>query len=115
MANMGRAPNLQISQWFSQGASFFEGWEDLANCAQRFDLPWTSDKRPSFDEQQVMAGVCSDCPVIAKCARRGLGAVGGFYAGVWIPWQTMTPESTDTRSMRIYGRSKLRGLAERSR
>jgi len=109
---MPRTPNLQISQWFTQGG-FFEGWEDLANCNGRFDLPWTPNHRPSFEEQQVMAEVCSDCPVIAKCARRGLSSVGGFYAGVWIPWQTLTPDSSDTRSMRIYGRSKLRGLAGR--
>jgi hypothetical protein len=111
---MGRTPNLKISQWFKQGGVFLEGWEDLANCRGRHDLPWTPNFRPSFEDQRAMADVCSDCPVMAKCAQRGLGAVGGFYAGVWIPWKTLTPDTDDTRAIRIHGRRKLKVLADES-
>jgi hypothetical protein len=54
-----------------------------------------------------MAAVCSDCPVIVKCARYARsGTKGGFYAGVWLPWDKTN--STTLRENRHRAQAALR-------
>lgn len=65
-----------------------------AECASHQDLPWTGistetgEVSPTVTDQKVMAQVCADCPVLHTCAAFALNTpgVGGFYAGIWLPW-----------------------------
>lgn len=69
-------------------------WMKDAACAARQDLPWvgvsteTSETAPTVSQQREMAQVCADCPILYDCARYALDTkgVGGFYAGIWLPW-----------------------------
>lgn len=58
-----------------------------ARCQQRPELPWTADSEPSNRVKLLMRECCAGCPVIDRCAEMGVGALGGMYAGVWLPWK----------------------------
>lgn len=106
---------MAISQWYKQNALLNAGWVGNATCGRRQDLPWTPDSRPSTLDQEAMAAICDECPVIKKCAHHALHAQngrlveGGFYAGVWLPWP-YSSESDDTRWLRDKGRRQLKNL-----
>lgn len=69
-----------------------------APCIQRHDLPWTSDTTPEAAQRYEMAALCNRCPHLIDCASLALREKGGFYAGVWIPWeQTTSPALRDNR------------------
>lgn len=57
-----------------------------------------------------MSAICEACPVIIGCALFALGAKGGFYAGVWLPWDKTTSPSLrdDRRAARAALRQKVR-------
>jgi hypothetical protein len=58
-----------------------------ARCIGHSDLPWTSDVTPSEKDISAMSAVCAECPVLMHCALYALReASGGFYAGIWMPW-----------------------------
>jgi hypothetical protein len=63
-----------------------------ALCRQRQDLPFTADEEPDAAHLAAMRDVCLACPVRIACAELALDrdapALGGFYAGIWIPWKT---------------------------
>lgn len=80
-----------------------------AKCVERRDLPWTSDTTPLPEQATEMASVCHTCPVLTQCALYALkGADGGFYAGVWIPWDHTT--SPTLRLTRRQARTTLRHM-----
>lgn len=67
-------------------------WASRAACADRGDLPWTTDTAalaatlPRARARRVvaaMARVCAECPVRVECAAHAeaIGAVGGWWAG----------------------------------
>jgi hypothetical protein len=62
------------------------GMED-SRCKQRSDLPWTANAQPEHRTLFRMQEVCAGCPVQDRCAVIGLDALGGMYAGVWLPWK----------------------------
>lgn len=58
-------------------------WTGAAACADRPDLPWTTDT-PDLAPVlvTVMAGVCAGCPVFGSClAYAAAEATGGYWAG----------------------------------
>lgn len=57
-----------------------------------------------------MARVCEDCPIIIGCALHALNEKGGFYAGVWLPWDKTTSPTLkdDRRAARTALRQKVR-------
>lgn len=69
-------------------------WMKGAACVSRQDLPWvgiptdTGEATPSPATQREMAAVCASCPILVSCAHYALNTprVGGFYAGIWLPW-----------------------------
>jgi hypothetical protein len=66
-------------------------WDD-AKCCKAQHLPWTGDLAPTGKALNEMSSICSECPLLIPCARYALKeASGGFYAGVWLPWQTQRP------------------------
>lgn len=77
-----------------------------AQCTGQNDLPWTSDAAPTTPERRQMAALCESCPIIINCALFALGERGGFYAGVWLPWDKTT--STSLRDDRRTARAALR-------
>lgn len=78
-----------------------------ARCTSRLDLPWTSDVTPSRLEVDAMSSVCAECPVLMSCALYALtDAAGGFYAGIWLPWEKTN--SVMLRSNRRRARDALR-------
>lgn len=81
-----------------------------AQCTQRRDLPWTSDATPESADRREMAAICERCPIIVDCALFALGAKGGFYAGVWLPWDKSTSpvQIDDRRAARAALRQKVR-------
>jgi len=83
-----------------------------AECLGRHDLPWTSDTTPESVDRRAMATLCSGCPKLIDCAAAALNAKGGFYAGVWIPWDKSTSPAMidDRRIARATLRQKARGL-----
>lgn len=80
-----------------------------ARCIGRDDLPWTSDTTPESQHRRDMARICEDCPILLDCALYALDVKGGFYAGVWIPWDKTT--SPALASDRRAARTALRQLA----
>lgn len=58
-----------------------------AVCKQRPELPWTADVKPAQPNLRHMESCCSECPVFNRCAVMGVDALGGMYAGVWLPWK----------------------------
>lgn len=59
-------------------------WESSAACADRLDLPWTSDRADLTDWQAAsMTAVCQACPALLDClaAVDTLGVTGGWWAG----------------------------------
>ena len=83
-----------------------------ARCLGRHDLPWTSDDTPGAAARREMAALCSDCPRLTDCALAALGTKGGFYAGVWIPWDKSTSPAMieNRRAARAALRQKARDL-----
>lgn len=71
-------------------------WNGAA-CARRRDLPWTVDAMPSAIGRRRMSEVCAECPVLTRCAMYALKAKGGFYAGVWIPWENSAAATAENR------------------
>jgi hypothetical protein len=63
--------------------------KDMAasRCATRPDLPWTANMQPNQATLFRMREVCAGCLVQDRCARIGVDALGGMYAGVWLPWK----------------------------
>lgn len=59
-------------------------WTTRAACADRLDLPWTTDTADVTPWQALtMRAVCDSCPVALDClaAVDDLGVTGGFWAG----------------------------------
>src|SRR5689334_2327480 len=89
---MTRPPNFNTSQWFHRDRDG-DTWKGQARCPEHLDLPWTVDKKPDDNALIDMAMVCAECPVVLRCAEyalgtnNGRGVEGGFYAGMWIPWE----------------------------
>lgn len=80
-------------------------WMNKASCPRHMDLPWTVDAMPDVNARRAMCVVCAECPVIIECSRYALSCGnGGFYAGVWIPWN----DGESQRRMRSQARSKLK-------
>lgn len=59
-----------------------------ARCKLFPDLPWTSDTQPARPVLRRMEECCAGCPVRDHCGEIGVHALGGMYAGVWLPWKT---------------------------
>ena len=80
---------VNLRTWMESGPD----WKGAA-CVSRQDLPWvgictdTGEVSPSPATQREMAQVCADCPILYTCARHALETkgIGGFYAGIWLPW-----------------------------
>ncbi len=65
---------------------------DQAKC-RGIELPWTDDQEPNQFEQKQMRELCGRCPARQACARHALGLngeSGGFYAGTWLPWPSVS-------------------------
>lgn len=78
----------------SKGATVYDDvvtrnrWDD-AKCCKAQHLPWTDDYAPTEEAFNEMSAICAECPLLMSCAQFALTeAVGGFYAGVWLPWKT---------------------------
>lgn len=59
-------------------------WNNRPACADRLDLPWTSDSIDVTQWQAVtMAAVCETCPAMFEClaAVDALDVTGGWWAG----------------------------------
>lgn len=75
-------------------------WDD-AKCCEAQHLPWTDDYRPAQSALDEMSAICAECPLLTPCARFALTEpVGGFYAGVWLPWKTQR-EAAHRRAARV--------------
>lgn len=59
-----------------------------ASCVSHQHLPWTGELTPPPAVQAEMTEICAECPVVTSCAAHAITTrnVGGFYAGVWLPW-----------------------------
>lgn len=60
-------------------------WNNRPACADRLDLPWTSDSVDVTEWQALtMAAVCQTCPARFECldALDALDVTGGWWAGV---------------------------------
>jgi hypothetical protein len=80
-----------------------------AECQHHQDLPWTHDVIPDMDSFRMMDDVCSSCPVILECSRHALThAQGGFFAGVWLPWN-----GEKRNKVRFRARSALKSVEKR--
>jgi hypothetical protein len=81
-------------------------WMVAAECQWHPDLPWTDDLPPDMSSHQTMNTVCAACPVIVECSRHALDAAqGGFFAGVWLPWNDGGDKN---RRVRFRARSALK-------
>ena len=81
-------------------------WDD-AKCCKAQHLPWTDDYAPTKQALDEMSSICAECPLLVSCAEFALTeAVGGFYAGVWLPWKTHR-EARHRRSARALLRKTL--------
>lgn len=76
-------------------------WMRHAECAAQPKLPWIAEATPGVEHRAEMGMICAGCPVRGRCAERvverlALGRIiGGFYAGVWLPWPpSATPTAT---------------------
>jgi hypothetical protein len=88
-------------------------WRDAAVCKLRPDLPWTPDVEPDAVDLSQMRVLCSECPVRQRCADYGLSQPGGFYAGVWTPWQDGGPRgSASAKAARWSARMALRWVRD---
>lgn len=80
---------------------------DGAKCCGAQHLPWTDDCRPTQQALDEMSSICAECPLLMPCAQFALTeAVGGFYAGVWLPWKTQR-EAVHRRAARVMLRKTL--------
>ena len=108
---MRRGANLALSQWFAH-INAPSQWRQAA-CVDYQHLPWTHDTTPCTRDVLAMKAVCDQCPLLRRCAARALRErVGGFYAGVWLPWPVQ--HETDIAKMnrhraRRHLREVLRG------
>lgn len=83
-------------------------WMMDAECADHPDLPWTGTMNavgevpPTVADQQAMAAVCAQCPVLQTCAGFALNTrgIGGFYAGLWLPWPLQAGAPRARRTLR---------------
>lgn len=81
-------------------------WDD-AKCCKAQHLPWTDDYKPAQGALDEMASICAECPLLMPCAHFALTEpVGGFYAGVWLPWKTQR-EAVHRRAARVLLRKTL--------
>lgn len=88
------------------GQDLLSAWMADAECRRHPELPWTDDLIPDMDSHQSMYAICSSCPVIAECSRHALdNAQGGFFAGVWLPWNDGGKKN---RKVRFRARSALK-------
>lgn len=110
---MSRPPNFATSQWFRPRE---DSWVIEANCGAWRNLPWTDEQQPDPSTLEEMRSICDGCPVIRRCAQdaleahHGLGADGGMYAGVWLPWRTHRP-GRRAGDARLHARVLLRRVA----
>jgi hypothetical protein len=78
-------------------------WTEMAACVKHPALPWVADIQPAATTYTQMADICVGCPVFRDCTayalhgNNGAGADGGFYAGVYIPWQNYNKTTTHSR------------------
>jgi hypothetical protein len=80
---------------------------DEAKCCKAQHLPWTDDHAPAKRAFDEMSAICAECPLLMQCAEFALTeAVGGFYAGVWLPWKTPR-EAVHRRAARVLLRKTL--------
>lgn len=58
------------------------GWQTLAACGARADLPWTADEVGAWDAE-TMRAVCTECPVLTECVAHVEQAhvCAGWWAG----------------------------------
>ena len=96
----------------SKGATVYDDvvtsnrWDD-AKCCKAQHLPWTDDYAPAQQALDEMSSICAECPLLLSCAEFALTeAVGGFYAGVWLPWKTQR-EAGHRRAARVRLRRNL--------
>ena len=91
MTKMQTSPG-ELRRWMTQP-------DKPPTCSLYPKLPWTADLAPTLNDHRIMSNICSDCPVLTECARHGLKkeTVGGFYAGVWLPWPTGRRSEADER------------------
>lgn len=88
-------------------------WRGGALCRLRPDLPWTPDVEPDAVDLAAMRVLCWECPVRRECADFGLSQPGGFYAGVWTPWQDGGPRpSASSKAVRWLARQTLRWVRD---
>lgn len=82
------------------------GWERHALCRPDDMYPWLAEEQPGPIEIRDMQAICSECPVTARCAQRGLDdakwAAGGVYAGVWLPpYSSKTGSADEARNIAV--------------
>lgn len=113
---MARFPKLVATVLHHQ-----KPWVVAAVCRERQTLPWTSDVVPDQDARAEMFNVCMSCPVLQDCATDTLKAMrsreilGGFYAGIWIPWPSNNADkAAELREYRFHVRRVLRSRAGNS-
>lgn len=78
-------------------------WVKRAACRPpNHRLPWIAEQNPGPEHRAEMGAICARCPVRGECAERvverlSMGRIiGGFYAGVWLPWPpSATPTATN--------------------
>lgn len=89
------------------GAMATNRW-DGAKCCSSQHLPWTDDYEPTERAIAEMSSICAECPLLMPCAQYALTdkAAGGFYAGVWLPWN-MQRKTHHRRAARIQLRTKV--------
>lgn len=89
-------------------------WRDKAVCKSRQDLPWTGDSEPDSVSKVQMYALCDGCPVRGPCADFGLKQPGGWYAGVWVPWNDGSDSSRSEtwRSERALSKNALRRVCD---
>lgn len=77
-----------------------------AACAKQPELPWIAEATPGAEHRAQMGMICARCPVRGECAERvverlALGRIiGGFYAGVWLPWPPSATPMASTAGRR---------------
>lgn len=83
----GLAAHQHQHQWYRRWHALLDG----AACKLSQELPWIGNSRPAAQEFMEMRVICHSCPCRAACASYALDpqvpALGGMYAGVWIPWK----------------------------
>lgn len=88
-------PNFTARIGANSKPGWYDAWEQRlsgALCRINPSVAWTQDGLPSDDDMAWMSEICERCPVREACAEYALDpavrALGGMYAGVWIPWRS---------------------------